>query len=67
MRNTKNIRKGSLYFNNATDRVERVRGIPNSQSVLSTHHGDEPVALARSSNLRPATKPEVEDYLAASE
>tara|TARA_B100000029_G_scaffold494488_1_gene558295 strand:- start:2607 stop:2852 length:246 start_codon:yes stop_codon:yes gene_type:complete len=67
MRNTNKIRKGSLYFNNATSRVERVRGIPNSQSVLTTNHGDAPVSMARSSNLRPATLEEVESYLAESE
>jgi len=64
MRNTKNIRKGSLYFNTEKNRVERARGIPNTNSVLTTNHGDSPVALARASNLRPATLPEVEDYLA---
>ena len=66
MKNTKGIRKGSLYFNTAKDRVERVRGVANSQSVFTTNHGDAPVELARSSNLRTASLGEVEDYLAES-
>ena len=66
MKNTKSIRKGSLYFNTANKRVERVRGVANSQSVFTTSHGDAPVQLARSKNIRPASRDEVEGYLAES-
>jgi len=62
MKDTKNIRNGSLYFNTNTSRVERVRGKANSSSVFTTVHGDE-LTCVPSKNLQLASRGQWQGYL----
>jgi predicted transcriptional regulator len=56
------IRNGALYYNNDTERVERVIGRVSPVRVLTYwHHTEERSHNAQ--KLRKATKIEVEDYL----
>ena len=64
MKDTKNIRNGSLYFNTNTSRVERVRGKANSSSVFTTVHGDE-LNCVRSKSLQLASAAQWQGYLDA--
>ena len=62
MKQSKDIRNGSLYFNKRNRRVERVLGKLNPQRVWTAAHekGAEDV---RVKDLRKARRPEVESYL----
>jgi hypothetical protein len=55
------ITNGQLYYNLKRGRVERARGAVNSSSILSTHHGDEPL-FVKLTDLRIASAREVEVY-----
>jgi len=56
------LRNGSLYYNEETDRVERVLGKVNSQRVWTSVH-EQQAQATKSNRLRIATKAEVGDYL----
>jgi len=58
----KGIRNGSLYFNEKTERVERVRAKANSQSVFTTVHGSDLNAV-RVQDLSLAGKEQLNEYL----
>jgi hypothetical protein len=62
MTNTKNIKNGSLYFNESKGRVERVLGKVNSRRVWTKHH-DEPLKDVQTKNLRVARSNEYDSYL----
>lgn len=62
MKNTKNIRNGSLYFNKRSKRVERVLGKVNSARVWTASH-EKGAADVRVKDLRMAQGAEVEAYL----
>ena len=66
MKQAKEIRNGSLYFNNALDRVERAIGKVNSGRVWTTRHENQAQAV-RVKNLRMATSSEVGEYINESE
>ena len=66
MKNAKQIKNGSLYFNTALDRVERAIGKVNSGRVWTTRHENQAQAV-RVKNLRLAGKNEVENYIQESE
>jgi Fe2+ transport system protein FeoA len=55
------ITNGKLYYNLKRGRVERARCSANSSSILTTHHGDEPM-FAKLMDLRIASSREVEVY-----
>ena len=59
---TKQIRNGSLYFNEQNDRVERVLGKVNGQRVWTASHESQPVAT-KTKSIRLASSEEVGDYL----
>ncbi len=59
------ITNGKLYYNLKRGRVERARGSVNSSSILTTHHGDEPL-FAKLTDLRIASAREVDVYKDAS-
>ena len=58
----KGIRNGSLYFNEGTQRVERVRSKANSQSVFTTVHNKE-LAVVPAKSLNLASNEQVATYL----
>ena len=58
----KGIRNGSLYFNEGTQRVERVRSKANSQSVFTTVHNKE-LAVVPAKSLNIASNEQVAAYL----
>ena len=58
----KGIRNGSLYFNEGTQRVERVRSKANSQSVFTTVHNKE-LAVVPAKSLNLASNEQVAYYL----
>jgi hypothetical protein len=58
----KGIRNGSLYFNEGTQRLERVRGAANSQSVFTTVHNKE-LAVVPARHLVLASGEQVAAYL----
>ena len=62
MKNAKQLRNGSLYFNEDTNEVERVLGKVNSQRVWTAAHEERPSAT-RTKRLRMANLKEVADYL----
>jgi uncharacterized DUF497 family protein len=62
MKNTKNIRNGSLYFNERKKRVERVLGKVNSTRVWTASH-ERGADDVRVKDLRMAQGAEVESYL----
>ena len=62
MTNTKNIKNGSLYFNELRGRVERVLGKVNGTRVWTKHHGAE-MQDARTKDLRMAKSNEYDSYL----
>jgi len=66
MKQAKEIRNGSLYFNNVLDRVERAIGKVNSGRVWTTRHENQAQAV-RVKNLRMATNSEVGEYISESE
>jgi hypothetical protein len=59
---TKVIKNGSLYFNEETQQVERVRSKANTQSVFTTVHNKE-LAVVPSKALSLASGEQVADYL----
>tara|TARA_Y100000593_G_C4055490_1_gene211805 strand:- start:4 stop:198 length:195 start_codon:yes stop_codon:yes gene_type:complete len=59
------IKNRSLYFNRASQRVERVRSKANSNSVLTTAHDSE-VSCVPAAKLRRASKQQFQKYLDAS-
>ena len=62
MKNAKQLRNGSLYFNEENNTVERVLGKLNSQRVWTAAHEGTPNAT-RTNRLRMANLKEVADYL----
>ena len=58
----KGIRNGSLYFNEGTQRVERVRSKANSQSVFTTVHNKE-LAVVPAKFLNLASNEQIASYL----
>ena len=62
MTNTKNIKNGSLYFNELKSRVERVLGKVNGTRVWTKHH-DSPTQDVRTRDLRVAERDEYSSYL----
>ena len=58
----KGIKNGSLYFNEGTQRVERVRSKANSQSVFTTVHNKE-LAVVPAKSLNLASNDQVAAYL----
>ena len=58
----KEIRNGSLYFNEENKRVERVIGTISSQRVVTYHHKKDE-KYPQTEKLRLATDSEVESYL----
>ncbi len=58
----KGIKNGSLYFNEGTQRVERVRSKANSQSVFTTVHNKE-LAVVPAKSLNIASNEQVAAYL----
>ena len=58
----KGIKNGSLYFNEGTQRVERVRSKANSQSVFTTVHNKE-LAVVPAKSLNLASNEQVATYL----
>ena len=62
MTNTKNIKNGSLYFNESRSRVERVLGKVNGTRVWTKHHGAE-MQDAQTKDLRMAKTNEYDSYL----
>jgi hypothetical protein len=61
MKNTQEIRNGSLYFNKARKRVEQVRGKLSKDSVL-TAQKDGSASVAKASDLRRASQREVKKF-----
>ena len=59
---TKQLRNGSLYYNEENDRVERVLGKVNTQRVWTAAHEQRPNAT-RTNRLRLANRTEVAEYL----
>lgn len=57
------MRNGSLYYNKATERVERVIGVVSKVRVLTYHHKQDEKSV-QVKCLRLANKQEVSDYLA---
>ena len=66
MKQAKEIRNGSLYFNSLSERVERAIGNVNTRRVWTNYHENTPSAT-RVKNLRKASTDEIVDYLGASE
>ena len=66
MKNAKEIRNGSLYFNTSLGRVERAIGKVNSGRVWTTRHENQAQAV-RVKNLRLAANDEVDNYINESE
>ena len=62
MNNIKNIRNGSLYFNEGNRKVERVLGAVNTQRVWTKRH-KQPAKDTQIKELRLAKKSEVDNYL----
>ena len=62
MKQSKDIRNGSLYFNKRNQRVERVLGKVNSQRVWTAAH-EKGAGDVRVKDLRVAKSSEVESYL----
>jgi len=62
MNNIKNIRNGSLYFNEGNRKVERVLGPINTQRVWTKRH-KQPARDTQIKELRLAEKNEVNNYL----
>ena len=62
MKQAKEIRNGSLYFNTALEQVERALGKVNSSRILTARHENQ-VKATRVANLRRASNDEVENYI----
>ena len=62
MKQAKEIRNGSLYFNTNLKQVERAIGQVNSRRVWTTRHENQAKAT-RVANLRLASNDEVENYI----
>ena len=58
----KGIRNGSLYINEETQRLERVRSKANSQSVFTTVHNKE-LAVVPAKSLNLASNEQIASYL----
>lgn len=61
--NIKKIKNGSLYTEENSNKVWRVRSKANTSSVWVTHHSNSP-ELVKATNLREATQDECDEYLA---
>ena len=61
------MRNGSLYYNEATSRVERVVGKLNGKRVFTVSHGYSDFGPAQQKDLRKASGEEVDSYLEESE
>jgi hypothetical protein len=61
MKNTQEVRNGSLYFNKTRKRVEQVRGKLSTDSVL-TAQKDGSACVAKATDLRRASKREMRKY-----
>tara|TARA_B110000196_G_scaffold288399_1_gene273386 strand:- start:117 stop:344 length:228 start_codon:yes stop_codon:yes gene_type:complete len=57
------MRNGSLYYNEVTNRVERVVGKLNGKRVFTVSHGYSEFGPARQKDLRKASGEEVDLYL----
>jgi hypothetical protein len=66
MKQAKEIRNGSLYYNTELEQVERAIGKVNSRRVWTTRHENQAKAT-RVKNLRFASSNEVENYINDSE
>ena len=66
MKSIKEIRNGSLYFNERRNQVERVLGPVNSQRVWTKRH-QQKCDEERLKNLRIANSNEVDTYVKESE
>jgi|TARA_Y100000310_G_scaffold103764_1_gene102136 uncharacterized DUF497 family protein len=62
MKQAKEIRNGSLYFNTALEQVERALGKVNSSRILTARHENQ-VKATRVANLRRASRDEVKNYI----
>jgi hypothetical protein len=62
MKSTKEIKNGSLYFNQIKNQVERVLGKVNTFRVWTKVH-QEQIQDVKVKDLRLATQPEVNHYL----
>ena len=62
MKDTKQLRNGSLYFNSLTERVERVLGKVNNTRVW-TKRKKQPAQDVQTKHLRLASKDEWNSYL----
>jgi len=61
MKNTQEVRNGSLYFNKTRQRVEQVRGKLSTDSVLTSQR-DGSASVAKATDLRRASKREMRKY-----
>ena len=66
MKQAKEIRNGSLYFNSLSDRVERALGKVNSMRVWTNYH-ENAASATRVKNLRKASTAEIAEYVSESE
>jgi hypothetical protein len=57
------VRNGRLYFNKARKQVEQVRGPASGSSVITSRKQDGQAMVAKSEELRRASKREVSKYL----
>jgi uncharacterized DUF497 family protein len=62
MKNAKQLRNGSLYYNEESKKVERVLGKVNSQRVWTAAH-EKGATDVRVKSLRMANSAEVDSYL----
>tara|TARA_R100001082_G_C4257300_1_gene114051 strand:+ start:367 stop:558 length:192 start_codon:yes stop_codon:yes gene_type:complete len=58
----KEVKNGSLYYNEESDRVERVIGFISGQRVVTYHHKAD-YHYPQASKLRIADSSEVKEYL----
>ena len=61
------MRNGSLYYNEASKRVERVVGKLNGNRVFTVSHGYSNFGPSRRKDLRLASSEEVDSYLEESD
>ena len=57
------VRNGRLYFNKARKQVEQVRGSVSGSSVITSRKQDGQAMVAKTEELRRASKREVSKYL----
>ena len=58
----KEVKNGSLYYNEESDRVERVIGFISGQRVVTYHHKKD-INYPQAQKLRLADNGEVQSYL----